>query len=184
MRDFFYNKGDVLIAILIILVAAVVIYFRVGVVMGDSDPGERLKNLFSPILTFITGERGSDEAASGEEGQGNNDSAAETPVQTEPNSGTEAPPEQAPATEEPAGGEGPPVEEPPPPGAAEVKITINAGDAASTIADKLLQAGAISDKQAFLSEVDAQGVASKLKQGTFTIPAGSSIKDIISILVG
>ena len=181
MRDFFYNKGDVLIAILIIAVAIVVIYFRVGVVMGDPNPGERLKNLFSPIIEYITGDRNADGAESGDDAQGDTEQAAETPAQTEPEAGSDSSQGQSPAVEEPpVQEETPPVQ--PPGNAAEIKITINAGDAASTIADKLLEVGAISDKQAFLNEVDAQGAASRLKQGTFTIPAGSSISDIIAIL--
>ena len=40
MRDFFYNKGDVLIAALIILVAACVIYIRVGIIMDYPPSGE------------------------------------------------------------------------------------------------------------------------------------------------
>jgi len=180
MRDFFYNKGDVLIAILIIAVAVVVIYFRIGVVMGDPNPGERLKNLVSPIIEYITGdrERGNTEGA---DVQASEDPVTETPEQAEPPATEDTTPVQEPAeVETPAPTENPPEELPG--SAAEIKLTINAGDAASTIADKLLQAGAIDDKQAFLEEVNAQGAASRLKQGTFTIPEGSSIKDIIAIL--
>jgi len=180
MRDFFYNKGDVLIAILIIAVAVVVIYFRVGVVMGDPYPGERLKSLLSPIAALITGDRGAEDAESADEAQPVIP-AAEPPAQTEQpaqEAETAVEPPAAAADPPPAAAETPPVQQP----AGEVKITVVAGDAASTIADKLLEAGAIQDKQAFLSEVDAQGAASRLKQGTFTIPAGSSINDIIKIL--
>jgi len=179
MRDFFYNKGDVLIAVLIIIVAAVIIYFRVGVVM-DSEPGEKLKSLFAPLITAITGEKSPDEEPAAEEPVA---SEPVTPEATEPSAGTDTAQEQTPVVEEPPVQEEPPAE-PPPAAAADIKITIAAGDIASTIADKLLAAGAITDKQAFLAEVDAQNAASKLKQGTFTIPAGSSAKDIVSILVG
>jgi len=180
MRDFFYNKGDVLIAILIIAVAIVVIYFRVGVVMGDSDPGERLKNLFSPIVAFITG-GGADEDAEAEAPQVTEpdpEQPADTTVQEPPADTTT---QEPPVTETPQAQEESPTEQQPETGAA-VRISVVAGDAASTIADKLLTAGAITDKQAFLAEVDAQGAASRLKQGEFTIPAGSSIKDIVAIL--
>jgi len=177
MRDFFYNKGDVLIAVLIIIVAIVVIYFRVGIVMGDSHPGERLKNMLSPVISFITGDKDTEGAVSEDEGSAD----PETPVQDEP-AATAPESEGVTVTEDPV------TEEDPPPPATDsttdMKITVSAGDAASTIADKLVAIGAISDKQAFLTEVDKQGVASKLKQGTFTIPAGSSISDIIAILVG
>ena len=173
MRDFFYNKGDVLIAILIILVAATVIYFRVGIVMGNPDPGERIRDFFSSLN--LPGQSGEPAVTVTE---GDEEQEAASPEDTAP------PTQEDPApVDEPAGQDNEPEEQAPPP-SADVTITINAGDAASIIADKLLAAGAISDKQAFLAEVEAQGAASKLKQGTFTIPAGSSISDIIKILVG
>ena len=181
MRDFFYNKGDVLIAILIIAVAVVVIYFRIGVVMGDPNPGERLKNLVSPIIEYITGDREWGNTTGADDVPASEDPAPQTPEQAEPPATEDTTPVQEPAvTETPAPTENTPEELPG--SAGEIKLTINAGDAASTIADKLLQAGAIDDKQAFLEEVNAQGAASRLKQGTFTIPEGSSIKDIIAIL--
>jgi len=175
MRDFFYNKGDVLIAVLIIIVAAVIIYFRVGIVM-NSEPGEKLKNLFSPIITAIMGEK-----TDAEETDAVPAPEPEPPAVTEPVTPVTEP-EQPAVSED----ETPPVadESPPPPANADIVITIAAGDIASTIADKLLAAGAIEDKQVFLAEVDAQNAASKLKQGTFTIPAGASVTDIVKILVG
>ena len=160
MRDFFYNKGDVLIAILIILVAAFVIYVRVGIIMEYSATGERSEGL----LPLPFGFDGSDGQSSGE---GENGGEGEGAVEgSDPNG-------QAP---EQAGGQ---------PSAASpdsIQITVNAGDAASTIADKLFAVGAIEDKQAFLSEVMSQGADSRLKMGTFVIPAGSSTSEIIAIL--
>jgi len=178
MRDFFYNKGDVLIAILIILVAATVIYFRVGIVMGNPDPGERIRGFFSSLN--LPGQSG-EPAVTGTEGDEEKEAAP--PVNTAPPTQEDPAQENPTQTDEPSGQDAEPEDQAPPP-SADVTITVNAGDAASIIADKLLAAGAISDKQAFLAEVEAQGAASKLKQGTFTIPAGSSINDIIKILVG
>jgi len=181
MRDFFYNKGDVLIAILIILVAATVIYFRVGIVMGNPDPGERIRDFFSSLN--LPGQSGEPAVAGQEDNDGQEEGQSAQPEDTAAQT-PEDPAQENPAqTDGPEGQDAEP-EDPAPPPSADVTITVNAGDAASTIADKLLAAGAISDKQAFLAEVEAQGAASKLKQGTFTIPAGSSISDIIKILVG
>ena len=186
MRDFFYNKGDVLIAILIIVVAAIVIFFRVGIVMGDNDPGERLRNLFSPGNISGLFQGNGDDVEEGDEGTQeivtappvDTDEQPPAVIDTEPEQTPEQPKEETPIVQE----ESPP--EQPPAATGDLKITISAGDAASTIADKLFDVGAITDKQAFLSEVLAQKADSKLKQGTFTIPAGSTIGDIIKILVG
>ena len=144
MRDFFYNKGDVLIAILIIAVAIVVIYFRVGVVMGDPDPGERIKNLFASLpFSGQTGENAIDETDDGEAAQGGDAvagsesaDAVEPPVSTDT---TDTTTDQAQQPESPPVQESPPPEQPPE-GATDVTITVVSGDSASTIADKLLAA--------------------------------------------
>jgi len=177
MRDFFYNKGDVLIAILIILVAATVIYFRVGIVMGNPDPGERIRDFLSSLpLPGQTVESVVPEANNGEE-QGGGGTVQADGTDTAGTTDTQTSDDQPPAAEEPE-------TDPPPSDGAEITITINAGDTASAVADKLLAAGVISDKQAFLSEVIAQKADSRLKQGTFKIPAGSTTNEIINILTG
>lgn len=186
MRDFFYNKGDILIAILVILVAAAVICFRIGVIAGYSENGEEGRRLF-PSLSFGNPTDNADDNKAAEEDGGQDDTSAVSIAEgDESPSQTETPPLEASETEEPPVQEEEPVQEAEPPEqivAKDITITINAGDAASTIADKLLAAGAITDKQAFLKEVVARKADSKLKQGTFTIPAGATIADIIGILV-
>ena len=191
MRDFFYNKGDVLIAILIILIAAFVIYLRVGVIMDYSSTGEKGGSLLpmppsiEEVIDSVTGSGGAGETAQESE----DPAAGETtpnPTEVTPPAQTEEPvtpaevPAEMPAETTPE----PQAENPAAAQGQEKEITVNAGDAASTIADKLLSAGAITDKQAFLSEVMSQGADSKLKMGTFKIPAGATHAEIIKILVG
>jgi hypothetical protein len=180
MRDFFYNKGDVLLAVLIILAAAFVIYLRVGVIMDYSPFGNLGEGLLTP--PSANGESAAvDSDAEANEGADVTVTEPEEPAQNE----TTNPPTTAGTTgEEPVPEEEPGQSEPPPQSGQPVQIVVNSGDAASTIADKLLAAGAITDKQAFLSDVIAQGADSKLKTGTFTIPAGARHSDIIAILVG
>ena len=181
MRDFFYNKGDILIAILIILVAAFIIYVRVGIIMDYSASGENGGSLLpkppsvDEIIDYVTGSETAGTA--GQEGESSSEPSAETPAPPQ-EEGPAVQPEGEPPTEQPQ-------EETPPAGQPEsVQIVVVAGDAASIIADKLLAAGAISDKQAFLADVAAQGADARLKMGTFTIPAGASHADIIAILTG
>ena len=193
MRDFFYNKGDVFIAVLIILIAAAVIYMRVGVIMEYSASGGKDGGWFqlpSALIEIKEKLSGKPAEVTGVQ-EGADSAAAGTPVQTETpkEAPKEAPVETPPALPEDEPG---PAETTPatpatpttPTTPATIQITIEAGDAASTVADKLFAAGAITDKQAFLAEVMAQGADSKLKIGTFVIPAGSSHADIIKILVG
>ena len=185
MRDFFYNKGDIFIAVLIILAAAFVIYLRVGVIMDYSASGENSGSLLpmpptiEDVIDQVTGG-----AAEGN-AQGNE----------EPEPAAQQPQENGqPAVQQQEGD--PPEQNPPEQNLPEqsadsssqesgqIQITVSAGDAASTIADKLLAAGAITDKQAFLADVMEQRADSRLKMGTFTIPAGASHSDIIEILTG
>ena len=179
MRDFFYNKGDVFIAVLIILIAAFVIYLRVGVIMDYSASGSRGESLLPmPPAIGDWGDRTPNAGTDGGSEQNNTDGDATDPSTLSGADGqagqTPAPQEQPPASSVQVGQ----------PSASSVQITVSAGDAASTIADKLLAAGAISDTQAFISEVLSQDADSKLKIGTFTIPKGSSVSEIIAILVG
>ena len=187
MRDFFYNKGDIFIAVIIILAAAVVIYIRVGIVLDYSEKGGKGSGLLPELPFFGSGgddgdgpDKGTEPPAQGgQDGQGGQ--AVAPPDGGQNPSGGDGAQSQAP------GGQNPPpgTQDPPPQSTPQsIQIIISAGDAASTIADKLLAAGAITDKQAFLSEVMAQGADSKLKIGTFTIPIGSSNSEIIAILVG
>jgi len=161
MRDFFYNKGDVFLAILIILVAAFVIYVRVGVIMDYSATGDNSSSLFPVPPSLIGGpENGGQGAGSNQGGSSGETDPAGTPPDGQELPGT------------------------PEPGATSVQITVNAGDAASTIADKLYAAGVITDREAFLSDVMSQGADAGLKTGTFTIPIGANNAEIIAILAG
>jgi len=199
MRDFFYNKGDVFIAVLIILIAAFVIYIRVGVIMDYSASGNSSGGLL-PMPPGMgntdTGQSGGGAdanagagsdvnagagAATDQAGQGQDGQTAQTGDASAQSPAAPQTPDVTTDSNQPAQTETPPAQQP---GASTVQITVSAGDAASTIADKLLAAGAITDKQAFIAEVLSEGADSKLKMGTFTIPAGSSFADIIKILVG
>ena len=198
MRDFFYNKGDVFIAVLIILAAVFVIYMRVGVIMDYSASGSNSGSMLPmPSAIGDWGDRAPD--AEADEGSGQNgmsDGAADPPAQPEAAAPEAEQPEVTPApAAEPAGDPSMTALEAEQvggssggssgqPSGPSVQITVSEGDAASTIADKLLAAGAIRDKQAFLSEVTASGADSKLKIGTFTIPTGSTVSEVIAILVG
>lgn len=67
---------------------------------------------------------------------------------------------------------------------SDVKIVIPAGSAGITIAKILKEQGIITDTKAFISRVDALKMGPKLKAGTFTIKAGSSVDDVIYTIAG
>ena len=156
--------------------------------MDYSSTGEKGGSLLpmppsiEEVIDSVTG--------SGEAGEAAQESEDPVAGETTPNPTEVAPPAQTETPENPPAETPvettpePQAENPPAAQTQEKEITVNAGDAASTIADKLLSAGVITDKQAFLSEVMSQGADSKLKMGTFKIPAGATHAEIIKILVG
>lgn len=64
-----------------------------------------------------------------------------------------------------------------------IKITIPSGANAARIAQLLVQERVISDGKAFLSAIQKQDVASKIKSGTYELVAGSDYQQIIDRLI-
>ena len=64
-----------------------------------------------------------------------------------------------------------------------IRFTISYGSDAVTIAGQLEKKGLINDKQEFLEALNKRNAAGKLQTGTFTLPLGLSVNDLISILI-
>jgi hypothetical protein len=103
------------------------------------------------------------------EPSGQKDTAAGTPA---PATGTATAPAQSkpPAAAEPAAKPG------------NVTFVVEDGDAASTIAANLKKEGLIADENAFLNRLTELGADTMLKAGTFVVPTGASIDDVIKVL--
>ncbi|HWQ88495.1 MAG TPA: hypothetical protein VN374_00805 [Desulfitobacteriaceae bacterium] len=63
------------------------------------------------------------------------------------------------------------------------RFTVAYGATAVTVAGQLEKEGLISDKQEFLEALNKRNAASKLQTGTFNLPPGLSVNDLISILI-
>ena len=131
MRNFIYNKSDILVAVAIILIALIIIFFRVSALMDFSGKGTT--GLPSTSTEVTTGEEG---------------------IAEEGTTGPES-----------------------------TSFNVVSGATSDSIAEDLVSAGFISSSSEFIEEVKAQGADKKLKTGNFTIPEGSSISDIVKILV-
>jgi hypothetical protein len=170
MRNFLYNKSDILIAVVIIVVAIFIIWTRVDAIMDDSDTGDA----GNPVTTEEPGTTAEGDAPTdgGEEtpvdGETPVDSGEETPVDGETLPDGEAPDDDG--------------EEAPADGGEAVSFTIEVGSAASTVADNLAGAGLVETADDFLSELKAQGAETKLKAGNFDITPGTSVSDIVKKL--
>jgi UPF0755 protein len=64
-----------------------------------------------------------------------------------------------------------------------VTVNIPEGSGGSAIAQKLYDAGVISDKEAFATEVKRQEADSKLKSGTYVFVTGGDVAEVVSRLV-
>ena len=64
----------------------------------------------------------------------------------------------------------------------DVSFTVSANQTAESIGQALADAGLVADKQTFINAVNAAGAATRLKTGSFTIPAGSTPEQIVAIL--
>ena len=148
MRNFIYNKSDIIVAVLIIIVALVIIFFRVNAIMDFGDAATVTSN--SPA----EGSTSADPAEGEDEG--------EVPEDLNPD-------DQAGVEDQAASGES-------------VSFVVPSGASSDSIASDLASQGLISSADEFLNEVKAQQLETKLMSGTFSIPAGSSVADIVKIL--
>ena len=165
MRNFLYNRSDILTAILIIVVAAGIVFWRVGVIMNYASGDKGGTNDFSALISpWTQGSSGGAAAQTPPAGASGGASTAQTPpadtVQTPPADTTQTPPAET----------------------GTVSFTVNPGDVASVIAKNLASAGLVNTADDFLAKVNDRNVASSLKAGTFDIPKGATADQIVDIL--
>lgn len=63
-----------------------------------------------------------------------------------------------------------------------VNVTIPSGSLPNEIANILVSNGLVESKSEFIDKIVEMGVETKLKSGTFKIPKGSSIEEIVNII--
>ena len=168
IRDIIYDYNDIFVALLIIVLAGAMLLWRVNAIMEypeylaantDNTPKTPTEEPDLSGLDLTT------------------DAAISTDYNTNPDDANAVPETPAAVTTSPA------VENPTPvQPTGDVKFEVPKGSSASKIADLLRQAGLIESQQDFLKMLSDKKADTKLKAGTFTIPAGSSLEDIISIL--
>jgi hypothetical protein len=170
MRNFLYNKSDIIVALSIIVVAGLIIWSRVDAIMAypSGVDTELLPN-------NQTGQQEDDtQTPSDNEGAGtDNGDSSDQNTGAQGTSGTDT------AVENGTGnGDTPSTATEP------VQFTITLGQTTSVIAENLFNAGLVSSEEAFLSEVTAQGAEKRMRAGTFTIPAKATVQEIVRILAG
>ncbi len=169
-KNFIYDKNDIVIALVIIIVATFIITGRINAIMAypqtmlEQAQGEVASDPAAPAVT--------DPVAGGPDGS--NAPVVSSPVVENPV--VEAPSVVTPPVVPPTASNTPPAT------GAEIKVTLPFGSTGDAIANILISSGLIAQKSDFMSAVAAAGAEKKLKAGTFKIPAGSTPAQVVAII--
>jgi hypothetical protein len=163
MKNFLYNKSDILVAVAIIIVALLIIWSRVDAIM-DTDN-------YKPSTTPPT---------TSETNGANGDASTDTPVDPPVDPGTTAEPMPEP-TPEPTT-EAPSTETEPPASTQSTTFVISAGSSSGKVAEDLKSQGFIPSTQEFLDMLATKHAETKVKAGNFSIPDGATVEQIVGIL--
>jgi len=179
LKDIFYDKNDIIVALAILAVAGFIITQQVDSIMTYP---EQLAAEVQQEQESIPPEGEGDISGAKPEGEGGstppvNDGQGEGEAQegqsgVVPDQPTQ--PDTPSQTTQTNSGEFKT--------AVARTVEIPSGSHSSSIASILANAGVVPSKDAFLSAVSAAGAETKLKAGTFTIPAGSTLSDVVAIL--
>jgi hypothetical protein len=169
IKDFIYDKNDLLIALLIVIAAAFIITSGVDEIMAypETHAGEAVVAggddiSLVPQKPAEPSHSPDDEATTTD---GPEDQEAGSAKPNDGSSGSEA--------GEQGTGEQPVVP---------VSIYIEYGATGSEIAQLLIDSGLIDNKEAFYDAVAAAGADTRLQAGTFKIPANATPAEIIKII--
>lgn len=168
LKDLIYDYNDVFVALMIVVLAGVIIFWRIGDIMAypeylaEHTAGDVNQDVNVDDLDLSLGEV---------------DDLNENPedITTDPASEGDVPDPET-------GDEEEPVQTGEFSTAKEASFTIPAGVSGTKIAELLLENNLIESKEAFMAEVAKQNAETKLMAGTFKIPAGSTVNDIVNIL--
>lgn len=156
IKNFVYDKSDLLVAVIIIALSALVIWFGINNIMepltetADAQGGQLQSEDAATTEPAVT----SDAATT------TGTAAATSPAATTKGSTAT----NAAVTKKAA------------------KIKISAGDDTDVIASNLVAAKVIKDKNKFYTKLEKLGLSSRIQEGTFNIPAGSTLEDVCRII--
>lgn len=166
LKDIFYDKNDIIVALMILIAAGVIITHQVESIMSYPQllaaQVQQAQNEEESIKAQSETE-GSQDA----QGEGSGDEAQRDETQRDDDQSQSAQPQS---------------------NSGEFKtsvsrtVVIPTGSHSTSIASILVNAGLVPSQDAFLSAVSAAKAETKLKAGSFTIPAGSTLSDVVSIL--
>lgn len=192
IKNFFYDKNDLLIALIVVVVALFIITNRVEAIMAYPEhlaqiQAEQSKeaaeaNQVAPASNAdkFRPDKNSTSSAFAAANEGRITGGALD--QNATGAGITSPPTAQPASGQTAA---PGQTAPPPtqkPNGSPSSLYIQNGDSWASVSTKLLNAGLISSKEDFMSAVTASHKENRLQVGNFTIPAGSDSAQIVAII--
>ncbi len=179
LKDIFYDKNDIIVAFAILAVAGFIITRQIDSIITYPEQ----------LAAEMRQEQEQQELLQQEQQE-----PLDQPDEQQGQSDEQQQDEQQPEQTAPQGGDSqnsvnPPQPDPQPqPESTEFKtavdrtVEIPAGAYSASIASILSNAGVIPSQQEFLSAVTAANAETKLRAGSFYIPAGSTLNDVVHIL--
>ncbi|MDR3242691.1 MAG: endolytic transglycosylase MltG [Clostridiales Family XIII bacterium] len=166
LKDIIYNTSDIIVVLIIVAAAALLIWSRIGVIMGYPSGSQSGPSQENP--PFLSGESETTGDAINPEGADENtadgaDSETDAAQTGDSTSGALAPP--------PVSGE-----------VTNFSLYIAYGETGEQIANKLLAAGLIKTKEEFYDAIAAVNAATRLQAGTFIIPSNVTVEEIVDTL--
>jgi len=163
LKDIIYDKNDIFIALIIVIIAGLIIHNRIEIIMAY--PSELIAETTAKKSTVVSEEEWQPVIEEPDEEDETSDE--EEPVNEEE--------EQSSENEEEDESQDNPV-------VTEITIEIEYGATGSQIAQLLIDKGLISSLGEFYSAVEAANADTKLQAGTFKIPSNATPAEIIRII--
>lgn len=178
LKDIFYDKNDIIVALALVVVGAFIISHQVDSIMSYPEhlADELQQEQEQEDISSAAKPDGEDVTDPSGEGQGE----VQDPVTVTP--------DPVPEVETPDPEPAPQPEVQTPSTSTEFKtavdrtVEIPSGAYSQKIAQILSDAGVVPSTDAFLKAVNDAGLETKLKAGTFKIPAGSTLNDVVKIV--
>ncbi|MDR2356137.1 MAG: endolytic transglycosylase MltG [Clostridiales Family XIII bacterium] len=178
IKDILYDTNDLIVALFIIGIAALLIWDRIGVIL-DYPSANASGAVYEEI--GLVGEEeaeapaGADADANGDGADATDDGADADAIANAGGADFDAETNDAAAGETPE----PPADEP-----VKHSLYIAYGETAAQIAQKLLDAGLIESNNEFYDALFAADAATRLQAGSFIIAEGATLTEIVDILTG
>ena len=167
MKNFLYNKGDIFVCLLILVIAAGIIFWRVDVIMA-----------YPEIAAKAALEQMDVDAADAGDAQGDEDQADTGDVPGDDGTLDGGTLESGSVTGDESGSESSKSDK-----VHMYAIYINYGDTMDTIADNCVALGLVESREEFYQLVEENGVESKIKAGQHYIPSNATHEELIENLI-